>query len=143
MATVTSQAVTRHEDGQTFVGNSPMVAHAQFDAGDISGFDVLHLFEFEADTLIWEIWADITEAFTSSVTIDIGDNSDPDSWIDAADWVESNATYESSRQGSNNVYVMPHRYTAGGTIIATIGGATPAAGTCDVYILYSVGLGNI
>lgn len=130
----------RHAPGEgvaDVLGFVPFIAKAnQIDAGDISGNTTIQLFSVPANTLIYDIVIDITEAFTASTTLSVGDGSDVDRFMDttaAGATVAGMKSMKSDAQpGSGGAYI----YTSSDTIDLVVGGATPTAGTIDVYLWY-------
>lgn len=106
----------------------------QLDAGDFAGFGTTQLFKVPPGFMVREIVVDITEAFTASVTMTIGDEGDPDRFMDNTVIVPTAAGMKSSKldasPGSGGVYV----YATGDTIDLVLAGATPSAGTIDVWL---------
>lgn len=144
MATVTSKLALVPEEGQPGVAPFRGVAHVQVDAGDISGFDVVQLFNLNAlhvPIIVENILCDITEAFTASTTLTVGDGGDVDRFMDSTA-VGPTATgtknmNEDAQPGSSG-----YRYSTADTIDLVVGGVTPAAGTIDVYLFYTM-LGSL
>jgi len=107
----------------------------QLDAGDFAGYGVTQLFTAPAQCFVFEVTAYINEAFTGSVTLTIGDGGVADRFLDSASVAPGTVGYKSSRQDANEG-AGGHVYTSGDTIDLTLAGATPSAGTIDVYLWY-------
>lgn len=118
--------------------NFAQFAHRQVDAGDISGFADIHLFAIPAGAYVFAVNGIISEGFTASTTVQIGDGDDPDGYIDVNDWTETSAARASSLAVSNGVLNGGKLYSSGGTIILQVAGATPSAGTIDVWAVYAL-----
>ena len=122
--------------GHPYLGQAPRTAYNRFDAGDIAGYVSLEIFSVPADSVIIDLMLYITEAFSSSVTIEVGDAADPNRFMDtttgAATATGSKGMKQDAEPGSGGGY----RYAAVDTIDVSIAGATPTAGTCEVYLVY-------
>jgi len=139
MATVTSKLAQVPEEGSPVVMQQSGVAHVQIDAGDISGYDVVQLFNigaFSFPILITDIITEITEAFTASTTLGIGDGTSTSRFLDTSAIAPTSTGYASMKQ-DGNANSPGIRYTAAETIDMVVGGATPSAGTIDIYLMYS------
>jgi len=107
----------------------------QLNAGDFSGFATKELFRVPANTFVTDIIVNISQAFTASVTITIGDGSDVDRFFDSATIAPQTAAWKSMKQDTqpgSGGYI----YTSGDTIDLVLAGATPTAGTIDVWLAY-------
>ena len=107
----------------------------QHDAGDWDGYSTDDFFNVPDDTFIKQVLVYISEAFTNSVTLTIGDGTDPDGIMDstaiapqAAGWKSS---YNDAQPLSGGKY-----YATADTLDIVLGGATPTAGTIDIYVEY-------
>lgn len=125
------------EEAQTFVGLSPMVGHLQLTAGNFSGFGVTNLFSVPAGTMVWSIVANVSEAFTASTTMTIGDGDEPDGYADNNE-IAPTATGWKGSLGDAQPYSSGKYYSAADTVDLTLAGATPSAGTIDIWLLASI-----
>ena len=109
----------------------------QLDAGDFAGDTTSQLFTAPAQCFVFDVILNISEAFTASTTIEIGDGVDPNRFFDTTSAAATAAGFKSMKQdtqpGSGG-----HVYTAQDTIDLVLSGATPTAGTIDVYLFYTL-----
>jgi len=101
------------------------------------------LWDVAAGTFVHRVLCVIETAFTASVTIDVGDTSDVNGWLEAAD-IGATSTDAGLTQGSSDastvhIYAMQggRYYQSTGVIEADFSGATPAAGRAIFYCIYS------
>ena len=114
----------------------PQIVRAdRLDAGDFAGDTTIELFNVPADTMIVEVMCNISEAFTGSTTIGIGDGGSTSRFMDTTVVAPTVAAGTSSKQDLSVGSGM-HHYVAADTIDLILSGATPTAGTIDVYIAY-------
>lgn len=107
----------------------------RLDAADFTGDLTIELFNIPADTLIVDVYAWVSEAFTASSTLEIGDGDDTNRYLDAAALVVTTAGWKSAKQDASpgsGAYL----YSTANTIDVLSDGATPTAGTLDVYVSY-------
>jgi len=108
---------------------------AQLDASDFSGYGTTQLVNMPADTMVTEILVNISEAFTASVTLTIGDGADVDRFLDSASIAPQTAGFKSSKQDGQPAS-GGHIYATADSIDLVVAGATPSAGTIDVWFSY-------
>jgi hypothetical protein len=94
------------------------------------------LFAVDETALIMHVWTQVNTAFTSSVTLDIGDTG-------SAARFTSDTTINPAATGAVLVadtgLTVPYVFSVtDGGILLTVGGATVAAGQADVYIEYAL-----
>jgi hypothetical protein len=99
------------------------------------------LFAVPADTYIVDVIAYTITAWTTSVTMDIGDGTDTDGFLKTATVAPTTAQTDGlvkrqTKAANSEAYAVGKLYTAADTIDAVIGGATPAAGRTYVWVLY-------
>lgn len=121
-----------------------LLAHATIGAattndvvvGDIGAYTLFDIDTAYAIALI-HLWTQCEEAFTASVTIDIGDS-------DTAALLISDTTINPAATGAaliadTGISTLPLVRAAGSAdILATVGTATVAAGLLHVYLMYAV-----
>ena len=139
MSTVTSKLAQVPEECSPVGMQQLGIAHVQVDAGDISGYDVVQLFNigaFSFPILIVDIMAWVSEAFSASTTLGIGDGTSTSRFLDTSAIGPTAASW-SSMKVDGNANSPGLVYTAAETIDMVVGGATPSAGTIDVYLIYA------
>ena len=123
-------------EGQPFAGPAPLTARYQFVAAT-EGVGVDSIFSLPAGAIVLDLQVIITQAFTASVTATIGDGVDPDRFMDSTQFAPQTLGGKSMKQdaqpGSGG-----HKYAAADTIDITIAGATPAAGTAEIFLTYLI-----
>ena len=107
----------------------------RLDAGDWSGYATDDIFNVPADCFVTEVKCYIFEAFTASVTITLGDGTDPNGFLASAT-IDPDAVGWSSSLNDPTPYSGGKYYATADTIDIVIAGATPTAGTIDVYVEY-------
>lgn len=125
-------------EGQVHLGSGVRTAHQKIVGGvDVTGFDVLQLFSLPAGAIVLDLQYIVTGAFTASTTVTFGDGDDPDRFIDATldvPTAEGGASMKQDAQpGSGG-----HIYSAADTVDAVFAGATPTAGTMEVFLTYLI-----
>lgn len=139
MGTITSKLAEVPEEGSPVIMQQVGVAHVQVDAGDVTGYDIVQLFNvgaFSFPILIVDIITRITEAFTASTTLGIGDGTSTSRFLDTSAIAPTATGYASMKQDAN-ANSPGLVYTAAETIDMVFGGATPTAGTIDIYLIYA------
>ena len=109
-----------------------LVKAAQLDAGDFTGYGTTQMLNVPANTMVTDIFLNISEAFTASVTMTVGDGADADRFMDSTAIAPQTVGWKSMKQDAqpgSGGYI----YTSADTIDLTLAGATPSAGTMDVY----------
>jgi hypothetical protein len=131
------------EVGEIFKGYIPAVrkvAHVTFGVASanpdvaVAEIATYKLIDVAVSTLILNMWTQVEEAFTASVTADIGDS-------DATSRYTSDTTINSAASGAVLVastgLAVPYVLSSGLDIEVVIGGATVAAGLAHVYVEYA------
>lgn len=84
---------------------------------------------------IFGMWTQVETAFTASVTATIGDSGGADRFF-------VTGTIDPTNTGAvlvtSSGLTVPYVYSAGQDLKITVGGATVAAGLCNVYIQYAI-----
>jgi len=99
--------------------------------GDAAAYPIV---TFGANTLIYAAWTQVTEAFTASVTVTLGDS-------DAADYFHASATIAPQSTGAvlvASTNSVPKLFAAAQDLEVVVGAATVAAGMLDIYIEYAI-----
>jgi hypothetical protein len=129
--------------GEVFKGYVPAVkkiAHVSFGVASASPdvavgeTGVYTLIDVTVPVVVFGLWTQTEEAFTSSVTATIGDTGGADRYI--ADTTANIASTGAVLIGSTGLTV-PYIDPLGLDIDVTIGGATVAAGLTHVYVEYA------
>jgi hypothetical protein len=84
---------------------------------------------------IFNMWTQTATAFTTNVTLTLGDSTSTDRFF--ADTTINPASTGAVLIGSTGLTV-PYVYDAAQDLKVTVGGATVAAGLCNVYIQYAI-----
>lgn len=123
-------------EGNPYVGPAALTARYQFIAAN-EGVGTNPIFSVPAGAIILDLQVIITQAFTASVTATIGDGGDADRFMDSTQFAPQTAGGKSMKQdaqpGSGG-----HKYAAADTIDVVIAGATPAAGTAEIFLTYLI-----
>jgi len=139
-------AITIPQDGELNVG--PFVQKiAKVTFGTAATNDVVAsaqttyaLFNIPANCLVLEVLAYTHTAWTTSVTMNIGDGTDTDGFLATAKIAptsaQTNGIVKSTAAATAEAFAGGKLYTSADTIDAVIGGATPVVGQTDVYIKY-------
>ena len=109
----------------------------QLDAGDFAGDTTSQLFTAPAQCFVFDVILNISEAFSASTTMTIGDGDDADRFFDTTSAAPTVAGFKSMKQDANPGS-GGHVYAAQDTIDLVLSGATPTAGTLDVYLFYTL-----
>lgn len=130
--------VTRMEVDMDFTA----IAAARVAAGAtaLAAGDVLEAIPLPAKSLVLRVGVDVTTAGTSGITLDIGDGTDPDGYLDgvAADAAGSFCSALALAEGAPNTIVglsAGKYYTAADTIDVKVVGDVPGALVCRVWAL--------
>lgn len=98
----------------------------------------------DAPISVIDVWTQVDVAFTASVTLSIGDSDDAGLYGVSSDMAIMTTTNVISGPGDTILRVSSgsgvfgkKRYTATGQILGTLGGADPATGLVNVYIMYA------
>src|SRR3990167_8700286 len=129
--------------GESFLGDKPQAVKVQKVSTGFTGEDVnfdaqetLAIFNVPANCLVLEVAAYTDEAWTTSVTLDVGDGSDPNGWLATAKvaptTAQTNGVLKRSTLPTAEAYAGGKLYSAADTIDVVIGGATPAVGKTDI-----------
>lgn len=98
------------------------------------------IFNVPAGMMVLDVFSIVNTAFTTSLTANIGDGDDTDGWLATAKVAPTTAVttgiHKRSTLPTAEAYAGGKVYAAADTIDVLIGGATPAAGQMDVYVLY-------
>lgn len=142
-------AITIPQAGEIYVGDRPALPKiAKCIAGfTATGNDVdliaqtcYNLFSIAADTMVLKVRSIILTAFTASVTLDIGDDTDNDGWLATAKIGPTSAVtsgiYKDSTLPTAEAYAGGKLYSAADTIDVWVAGATPVAGVMHVLMTY-------
>lgn len=119
------------------------VAHKKFTYAELAvNGNVYELFGVPAGTFIERVATSVAIAWTTSVTITIGDGTQAAGFMASADIAPQTAVTTgvlvSSIGAAAEAYVNGRYYAAADTIDATIAGATPAAGELNVWVVYAL-----
>lgn len=110
-------------------------ADVQFDAQE-----TLAVFDVPANTLVLDVLAYTDTAWTTSVTLNVGDGDDADGWLATAKVAPTSAQTDGlakrTTKATAEAYAGGKLYTAADTIDVVIGGATPVVGETDIYIVF-------
>jgi hypothetical protein len=129
--------------GEIFKGYSPAVrkmhkvsfgvasADPDVDVAEIATYTLINV---EVPIVVFGLHVQVAEAFTASVTATIGDSDGADRYI--ADTTINPAASGAVLIGATGLTV-PYVLNSGLDIEVVIGGATVAAGLCNVYIEYA------
>lgn len=112
-----------------------------------SGADVIvtaqatyQLADIPAGAFVLNVLANIDTAFTAALTATIGDGTSAAGYLASADLAPQSAVatglFKNSR-GAGEAFAGGKYYAAADTIDVVIAGATPDAGLCSVWIIYS------
>ncbi len=93
-----------------------------------------------AGTVVLSVLTRVIAAFSTFVTIGIGDGASTSGWLAttkiAPTSAETAGLYQTTQLATADAYAGGKKYLADDTIDAIIGGATPAAGQLEVLIHY-------
>jgi len=131
------------ETGEVFVGYVPakrQVAHvtigsssdADIQVGETGVYTLVNVTE---PIVVFGLWSQCATAFTTSVTLTIGDSTTADLFL--ADTTMNIASSGAVLIASTGLTV-PYVYAAAQDIQGTIAGATVAAGLLNVYVDYAI-----
>lgn len=144
-------ALTIPAEGDQLPGASPYALRVQqiLIGGDAEGaavdveFDAqetLAIANVKAGTLVVFVMCITETAWSTSVTLDIGDGDDADGFLATAKVAPTTAVttgiLKSSLRATAEAYGVGKYYAADDTIDAVVGGATPAVGKTRVFIGY-------
>lgn len=105
--------------------------------------DTYQILSVPAGTLVLRVFARVITAFSSSVTIGIGDGDSTSGWLATAKVAPTSADtagkYKYTELATVDAYAGGKKYLAADTIDAIIAGATPAAGLLEVLVEYADG----
>lgn len=114
-----------------------------FNTGDVQTGAVqaaYDLFVFDVPVLVVEVLAYTAQAWTTSVTLNVGDADAANGWLATAKVAPTSAQTNNIAKASDVATADTNAggkfYAAGGKIQATIGGANPAVGYTDIYVRY-------
>jgi hypothetical protein len=111
---------------------------ADVNTGAVQG--TYKLFNMPANSMLYDAWVYVRTAWTTSVTITIGDTENADGLFTSAKIAPTSAVttgiQTSMTAATAGTYANGKRYDAAEDITAVIGGANPAAGLMDVFIVY-------
>lgn len=131
------------EEGEVFVGYVPakrellkVTVGASTDADVVVGeTGVYTLVNVNEPIVVFGIWTQCATAFTTSVTLTLGDST-------TADLFMSDTTMNIAGTGAvwirDTGTTVPYQYAAAQDILGTIAGATVAAGLLNVFIDYAI-----
>lgn len=133
--------------GESFLGERPQVVKVQKVSVGFTGEDVnfdaqetLAVFNVPANCLVLDVYAYTDEAWTTSVTLDVGDGTDPNGWLATAKVAPTSAQTDGlvkrTSKATAEAFAGGKLYAAADTIDVVIAGATPAVGKTDIYIEY-------
>ncbi len=131
------------EVGEVFKGYIPAVrkvAHVSFGVAsaspDVSVGEIAEyvLIDVTVPVVIFGLWTQVEEAFTTSVTATVGDSGTTDRYI--ADTTMNPAASGAILVSATGLSV-PYVDASGLDIKVNVGGATVAAGLCHVYVEYA------
>ena len=129
--------------GEVFKGYVPAVkkvAHVSFGVAsaspDVTVAEIAsyQLIDVTVPIIVFGIWTQVEEAFTSSVTATLGDSDGADRYI--ADTTMNPAATGAVLVGATGLSV-PYILNSGLDIEVAVGGATVAAGLAHVYVEYA------
>lgn len=115
-------------------------ARSAASATALASGDVLEILPLPAKTVVLRVGVDVTTAGTGSLTLDIGDGSDPDGYLDgvAADAVGSFCSALALAEGAPNTivgYSNGKYYSAADTLDIKLVGYVPGNLVCRVWAL--------
>ena len=94
-----------------------------------------------AGTMVHDVHSRVITAFTTSVTLDIGDGDDPNGYLTTTIIAPTTAVttgiYDGMVDEGSTAYAGGHAHVAADTIDIVVAGAVVAAGLMEVVILYS------
>ncbi len=122
--------------GHPYLGQAPRMAYNRLDAGDLSGYGETQIFSVPAGSVILDIMVNITEAFSSSVTLEIGDGTAVDNFMDTTLFAPTATGTKGMKQDAQGRSGGGFYYAATDTIDISLAGATPTAGTAEIYLMY-------
>jgi hypothetical protein len=131
------------EEGEVFAGYVPAqrkVAHITVGSATtndvvVGETGVYTLVDVTEPIVVFGAWTQCATAFTTSVTLTIGDSTTADLYF--ADTTMNIASTGAVLIASTGLTV-PYVYAAGQDILGTVAGATVAAGLLNVYLDYAV-----
>ena len=134
-------------EGQSFLGENPQVIKVKkvtlgFDEGDVQvdATGAVAIFNVPANTLVLDVLAYTREAWTATLTLDVGDGTDPDGFLATAKVAptseQTDGLLKRMTEATAEAYAGGKLYAAADTIDATIGVAAPDAGITDFYVLF-------
>lgn len=98
------------------------------------------IFNVKAGMLVLNVLANVNTAFTTSVTLNIGDGTDTDGFLATAKIAPQSAVtsgiLKTTSVATAEAFAGGRLYTADDTIDVVVAGATPVAGQMDVYVVY-------
>lgn len=96
----------------------------------------IDIFTAVKDMLVLEVNALVKTAFTTSVTLTIGDGDSAAGFLASADITPQTINTISRSRAAGEAYALGRYYTAGDTIDLVLGGADAAVGELVVEVLY-------
>ena len=124
--------------GHPYVGAAPQLAWVQVDDSDFPGYGLTELFSLPAGAVILDLMVNITEAFGSSVTMVLGDGTTGDLFMDSTIFAPNATGTKGMKQDAQGGSGGGYHYAAADTLDITVAGATPTAGTAEIYLQYLV-----
>lgn len=122
--------------GHPYLGSGLLTAYNQLDAGDFAGYATEELFSLPIGAVIVDLMVNITEAWSSSVTVTLGDGADTDRYMDDTIFAPTATGTKGMKQDAQPGSGGGHHYAAADTIDMVVAGATPTAGTAEFYLVY-------
>lgn len=141
-------ALTIPDVGEQFMGSRPQATKiAKVSIGALAGNDVqfdaqetLAIFNIPANCFVVDVFVYTPTAWTTSVTMTLGDGTAAAGWMASAKIAptsaQTNGLVKRASQATADTFAGGKLYLAADTIDAVIGGATPVVGQTDVYIEY-------
>jgi hypothetical protein len=132
--------------GETYLGDFPApmkVARVTFgfssdDDVPMAAQGVYDLITLPANAVVLSAKTIVKTAFTSSVTITIGDSDDADGWSASATIAPQTAVSTGILTSGGGAYAAGKIYSASQPLQATVGGANVAAGEGELFIQYAI-----
>jgi hypothetical protein len=148
-------AITIPQVGESFLGERPQIvkiakATLGFDSGDVltgADQDTYPIFSVPANTLVLDVLALTTTAWTASVTMTVGDGADVDGYLASAKIAptvdQTDGLLKRTTEATAEAYAGGKLYESADTIDVVVAGANPDAGVTDFYILYIENVGAL
>lgn len=129
-------------DGRIHIAKATVGAVASAPDADVlfDAQETLAVFNVPVGCLVIDAFAHTTVPWTTSVTLDFGDGTDPNGLLATAKVAptvdQTDGLVKRMTQATAEAFAGGKLYEAADTLDVVIGGATPVAGKTDLYVLF-------